>query len=64
MKKFEFEGKTLKGRVKSARLCIHSGNHVSTLATVETAEGVFTVFSEGDISEGDWNPFLVRKAEK
>jgi hypothetical protein len=64
MKKFEFEGKTLKGRVKSARLIIHSGNHVSTLAAVETTEGMFDVFSEGDIEDGDWKPFLVRKSEK
>ena len=62
MKSFEFDGKTLKGRVKSARLLLGKTT-VVTLAVVETVEGMFDIFSEGDIADGDWNPFLVRQRE-
>lgn len=61
MKQFEFEEKTLKGRVVNAT---YSPAVNTTFCTVDTGAERFWVESHGDLSEGDWKPFLVRKAEK
>lgn len=61
MIKFDFEGSTLQGRVVNAT---YSPVFNSTFCTVDTGTEKFWVESHGDISEGDWKPRNVRKAEK
>lgn len=62
MKTFQFEGRTLEGRVIGARLYLDELGF-KTVAHLETTEGVFCVVSNGDIADGDWDPELILPSE-